>query len=127
MAVTDTSHVALARRLVASILAGDVAGVEALYHDDFSAWRCFDDRTLTRAQALKIVRILTSGLRDLRYDDVRVQPTPTGFVQQHTMRCTSARGEPVAAHVCMVATVVDGKLLRVDEYMDASQMAPLMR
>ena len=121
---TDTTEIA--RQLMHCLLTGDAEGVTRLYHDDFSAWRNFDNRTLTRKQALKIVQILANNLQGLRYDDVRVQPTPSGFVQQHVMRCTAPNGQPVEAHVCMIATVKDGKLLRVDEYMESSQMAPLM-
>jgi len=121
-----SEHAALAHQLMSFLLAGDAAAVTSLYHDDFSAWRNFDNRVLTRKQALKIVQILATNLRDLRYDDVRVTPTPQGFVQQHVMRCTAPNGEPVEAHVCMIATVRDGLLLRIDEYMDRAQMGPLM-
>lgn len=116
----------IAHRLMSYLLAGDSAGVTGLYHDDFSAWRNFDNRVLTRKQALKIVQILATNLRDLRYDEVRVTATENGFVQQHVMRCTAPSGAPVEAHVCMIATLRDGKLWRVDEYMDAAQMGPLM-
>lgn len=122
----STDNTAIARRLMHCLLTGDADGVTRLYHDDFSAWRNFDNRTLTRKQALKIVQILANNLQELRYDDVRVQPTPSGFVQQHVMRCTAPNGQAVEAHVCMIATLKDGKLLRVDEYMESSQMAPLM-
>jgi ketosteroid isomerase-like protein len=119
--------VAVAQKLTERILAGDVDGVADLYHDDLTAWRSHDGRTLGRKQALRVVEILGRQLRELRYEDVRIQPTPTGFVQQHVMRCLSPRGEPVEAQVCMVATLRDGRILHVDEYMDSAQMAPLMR
>jgi len=121
-----SDNVAVAHQLMSFLLAGDAAGVTSLYDDNFSAWRNFDNRVLTRKQALKIVQILAENLRDLRYDDVRITPTATGFVQQHVMRCTAPNGAPVEAHVCMIATLRDGKLLRVDEYMDRAQMGPLM-
>lgn len=123
----DHPHVILARKLTERIAAGDVDGVAELYHDELTAWRSHDKRSLVRKQALKVVEILSRQLKDLRYEDVRIQPTPTGFVQQHTMRCVSPRGEPVEAHVCMVASVRDGRIFHVDEYMDSAQMAPLMK
>lgn len=120
-------HIRVARQLVDRILAGDVDGVAALYTDDMTACRNSDGRRLARKQALKVVRILTGNLRDLRYEDVRVTPTASGYVQQHTMRCTAPNGQPVEAHVCMIATLRDGKIAHVDEYMDSAQMAPLMQ
>jgi ketosteroid isomerase-like protein len=119
-------HAQLARDLTRHILAGDLEGVGRVYHDELTAWRNHDRRTLVRKQALRVVEIL-GRLRELRYEDVRIQPTPQGFVQQHVMRCLSPAGEPVEAHVCLVATVRDGRIAHIDEYMDSAQMAPLMR
>ena len=62
---------------------------------------------------------------ELRYEDIRVQPTPTGFVQQHVLCCRSATGVEVRAHACLVATVEDGRIRRLDEYLDAAAIAPL--
>lgn len=123
---TTHPHVAIARQLVERLLAKDVDGVAALYTDDMTAWRNSDGRTLVKKQALKVVRILTGNLDDLRYENVRVSPTPDGFVQQHTMKCTAPNGEPVEAHVCMIATLDGDKIKQVCEYMDSAQMAPLM-
>lgn len=120
-------HVRIARELTQRILAGDVEGVAELYHDDLSAWRSHDCRTLVRKQALRVVEILARQLRELRYEDVRIRPTPDGFVQQHVMRCLSPGGEPVEAHVCLVATLRDGRIAHIDEYMDSAQIAPLAR
>ncbi len=119
-------NVKIARQLVDRLLAKDVEGVAALYSDDMTAWRNSDGRTLVKKQALKVVKILTGNLNDLRYENVRVTPTSEGFVQQHTMKCTAPNGEPVEAHVCMIATIEDGKIVHVSEYMDTTQMAPLM-
>jgi ketosteroid isomerase-like protein len=129
-AMSDDStnpNVLVARQLVDRLLAKDVDGVADLYTDDMTAWRNSDGRTLVRQQALKVVRILTGTLQDLRYENVRVTPTATGYVQQHTMRCTAPNGQPVEAHVCMIATLENGKIKHVAEYMDTAQMAPLMK
>lgn len=119
-------NVLVARQLVERLLAKDVDGVADLYTDDMTAWRNSDGRTLVKKQALKVVRILTGNLHDLSYENIRVTPTATGYVQQHTMKCTAPNGRPVEAHVCMIATLENGKIAHVAEYMDTAQMAPLM-
>lgn len=119
-------HARIARQLIERLLSRDVDGVAALYTDDMTAWRNSDGRTLVKKQALKVVRILTGNLPDLRYDDVCITPTMSGYVQQHTMKCTAPNGQPVEARVCMIATLRDGRIAHVDEYMDSAQMAPLM-
>lgn len=115
----------LARQLVDRVLAGDADGVTALYDDEFFAWRNIDQKKLTRKNAVKILSFM-GQLKNLRYDDVRVTETESGFVQQHIVRCETPSGDPVEVHVCMVGTVRNGKIVQIDEYMDSKQMAPLM-
>ena len=122
----DNEHLKLADELRGRIQAGDVRGVDALYHDDAIVWRNIDNRELVKKQMLKVIEFLATQVTDLRYEDVRVQATETGYVQQHTMKCTAPNGQPVEAHVCMIATLENGKIKHVSEYMDTAQMAPLM-
>lgn len=122
--MSDSTHVA--RALIAAITAGDVAAVDALYHDDAVVFQNTSGATLSKRKMLGVIRFLATGVSELRYEDVRVQPTPTGFVQQHVLACTSQSGVPVRAHACLVATVEDGRIRRLDEYLDAAAIAPLM-
>lgn len=119
-------HVTVARALTRALESGDAAAVADLYADDISVFRNFDARTLPKAKVLKVIDFLTRSVVGLRYEDVRITPTERGFVQQHVFRGTSASGEPVAAHVCLLAEVRDGRITRIDEYLDSAQMAPLM-
>jgi ketosteroid isomerase-like protein len=115
----------VARGLIASIEAGDVDGAADWYAEDVVTWRNLDGRELAKPQVRKILAFLSS-LEDLAYQDVRIQETADGFVQQHVLCCKSARGEDVRAAACLVATVRDGKLARIDEYLDSAAMAPLL-
>lgn len=119
-------HVACAERLVACLLAGDVDGVGEIYAQDVVTWRNLDGRELVRKQVMKIVEFLATGVTDLRYEDLRIEPTETGFVQQHTLCCLSSKGEAVTVPACIVARVEGGRITRIDEYMDSAAMAPLM-
>jgi len=115
----------VAARMMACIQAGDVEGMEALYHDDIVVWRNGDNRELVKKQALKVVKFLAT-LLNLSYDNVRVTPTPDGFAQQHDLCCTAPDGTEVRVHAAFIAKVESGRILRVDEYADGAQMAPLM-
>jgi ketosteroid isomerase-like protein len=119
-------HVKLADELRGRIEAGDVQGVDALYHDHAIVWRNIDNRELVKKQMLRVIEFLATQVTELRYDDVRVQATETGYVQQHTLRCIAPSGKPVEARACLVVTVEDGKVLRLDEYLDSAAMAPLV-
>ena len=122
----DNGHVKLANDLRGRIEAGDVQGVDALYDDRAIVWRNVDNRELVKEQMLKVIEFLATQVTELRYEDVRVQATDTGYVQQHTLRCIAANGQAVEARACLVVTVEGGKVLRLDEYLDSAAMAPLM-
>ena len=119
----DSTHVA--RALFAAIAGGDVDAVDALYHDDALVFMNTTGATLTKRKMLGVIRFLTTQVSELRYEDVRLQPTPTGFVQQHVLACRAPGGEEVRAHACLVAVVEDGRIRRLDEYLDAAAIAPL--
>jgi len=122
----ENEHVKLANDLRGRIETGDVQGVDALYDDRAIVWRNVDNRELVKKQMLKVIEFLATQVTELRYEDVRVQATDTGYVQQHTLRCIVANGQAVEAHACLVVTVEGGKVLRLDEYLDSAAMAPLM-
>jgi ketosteroid isomerase-like protein len=116
---------AIAARLMAAITAGDAEAVGALYHEDMVGWRNIDGRELSRRQMLKIIDFL-GGVKGLRYEDVVVQPTPTGYVQQHVLCATAADGRAVRSPACLVVTLEDGLVRRLDEYLDSRLLAPLL-
>lgn len=121
------SAVEVAKKLNACLLSKDLEGAVALYHEDAIVWRNVDGRSLVMRQTRKVLELLLTKVDELRYDDVRIQATERGFVQQHTLRGRAPSGEPVEAHACLVATVEGGRIRRLDEYLDAAAMAPLMR
>ncbi|MEZ4325068.1 MAG: nuclear transport factor 2 family protein [Polyangiales bacterium] len=119
------THSDVARALFAAIAAGDVATVDALYHDDAVVFMNTTGATLEKRKMLGVIRFLSTQVSQLRYEDVRLQPTPTGFVQQHVLACRAPGGEEVRAHACLVAVVEEGRIRRLDEYLDAAAIAPL--
>ena len=125
--MSDAETRELAVRLMEGITTGDVDAVGALYHEDLVGWRNVDGRELDRRQMLEIVRFLGAKVRDLRYEDIRVEPTAKGWVQQHVLRATAPDGTAVEMPACLVVEVADGKIRRLDEYMDSAALAPLLR
>jgi ketosteroid isomerase-like protein len=124
--MSEAQTLEIARRLIDAIVAGDVAAVEELYGDDLIGWQNFTGRELNRRQMLKIVRVLGGDVKDLRYDDIRVTTTSRGYVQQHVLRATARDGRAVECAACLVVQVADGKIRRIDEYMDGAALAPLL-
>ena len=122
---SEHPHVAVARQLIEAVEAGDLDALRELYLEDAVLWQNLSGQPVGREQAVKTVRWLRGALQQLRYEDVRVAPTPDGFVQQQTMVAVTADGQPLRVDACLVATLRDGRIARIDEYLDSGQLAPL--
>ena len=123
-------NIALANRFCAAIEAGDIAGVRALYAPDARIWHNTDGIDFpgqTVEENLVVLSWMATFLTDKRYDIVARSVTPTGFVQQHVLRATiTSNGAPYAMPACIICTLVDGRITRLDEYMDSAHVAPLI-
>lgn len=124
---SDAVKLAVARRLMQAIQTGDVATVEALYADDMVGWRNFDRRELGKPAMIRIIAFLAKQVRDLRYEAIRVEPTPSGYVQQHVLHATAPDGSKVESPACLVVAVEGGQIRRLEEYLDSAAIAPLLR
>lgn len=123
--MTDDDRLDLAARLFAAIEAGDVDGVAALYAPDVVVWHNDDGRAQTGAENLRVLTWLVTHCSDVRYDDVRRSATATGFVQQHVLRATGPSAQAVEVPACIVATCAEGRITRIDEYLDSAHLTSL--
>jgi len=121
MPTTDPLDVAA--RLFAAVEAGDVAAIAQLYAPDAVIWHSHTGTTQTAEENVQVLGMVTKRLRDLRYEEVRRQRTDRGFVQQHVLRARGPEGQPVELRACMVCDVVDGRISRLDEYLDGAAVA----
>lgn len=121
----DLSPLDVAERLFRAIPAGDIEAVRALYAPDAVIWHNDDQRQQTPEQNLRVLAWVATNIKELRYDDIRRQPTPAGFVQQHVLRGIAPNGQPLEVPACIVCTVVEGRITRLDEYLDSAQVAVL--
>lgn len=117
-----TAH--LAARFFGAIERGDLAEVEDCYHHDARIWHNFDRAEQTVAENLSVLRTLCAVVADRRYDVVRRLDTSDGFVQQHVLRGAAPGGE-LALEAMMYVTVRDGRIVRLEEYLDTAQLSVL--
>ena len=118
---------ALADRMFRAIETGDLDALRAVYSDDVVVWTNFDDTEQPLDRAMAIVGWLCSKLGDRHYDVKRRELIAGGFLQQHVLRGTAPDGTVVAMPACIVGTVTDGRITRVEEYLDPAGVAALMR
>ena len=115
----------LADALFSAIEAGDVDRIRQIYAPGIAVWHNFDGKEQTLDENLATLGWVTKNVEKLRYEDVRRQPTPTGFVQQHVLRGTAPNGAELEVPACLVVTCEGGHITRIDEYLDTAQVAAL--
>ena len=117
----------VAEKLFAAISRGDLEAVRALYAPDAAIWHNHDGIVQDPAANLRVLGWVVKNIAGLRYEEIRRQATPSGFVQQHVLRGTAPNGTPLEIPACIVCTVAGGRITRLDEYLDSAQLAPLAR
>ena len=117
---------ALARRFFAAVTAGDLDTVRAIYAPDAVVWHNTDGSEQSVDENLRVLAWVARNVQEFRYEDVRLQATESGFVQQHVTKGAAPNGGEFAMAACIVGTVVDGRITRIDEYLDSAQVTAML-
>jgi len=123
--MTDDETLDLADRMFRGIEQGDLDAVAACYDPDIVVWANFDGKELDRSRSLRLLGWLCERLSDRRYDVTRRQVIDGGFLQEHILRGTAPDGRVIAMPACIIATVTDGRITRIHEYLDPAGVAAL--
>ena len=116
---------ALASRFFAAIERGDLDAIEAIYSPDVAVWVNVTRQTSGLAANLRLLRSFTARVRDLHYEVEERSLIPGGFVQRHTITGRLASGETISVPVALIVRVADGRITRIDEYLDSAAIAPV--
>ena len=118
-ATHDHDMLAIRARFFAAVTSGNIDGVRACYAPEAIVWHNTDGIEQSVEANLRVLAWIAKNVKDFRYEDVRCQPTSIGFVEQHLTRGIGPGGAPFAVPACIVCTVADGRITRVDEYLDS--------
>ena len=66
-------------------------------------------------------------VENFRYEEAVRSATETGFVEEHVVRGTLPDGSEMNLAVCVVGEVVDGKIVRLREYVDSAAAQGLIK
>ncbi len=118
----------VATRLFATIERGDYEALAAMWADDIVVWRLGGGRERDKARALKVMAWFVATTSDRSYEVLDRQIFEHGFVQQHNLHAHTNDGTPLTFRACLVVKVGDdGRITRIDEYLDPADLAPLAR
>jgi ketosteroid isomerase-like protein len=107
----------------AAIGACDVEAARAVYAPGAVIWHNTDGIEQDVPANLAVLGWMAANFSDRSYCEVRRHEWDTGFVQQHVLRMTKRDGTRVELRACVVATVADGKVTRIDEYLNPAEVA----
>ena len=115
----------LADRFVTAVEAGDLDTVRAIYAPHAKIWHNFDGVEQTVEQNLRVLGWFARTLPNRRYDVRRREATSDGFFQQHVVEAVLPDGTEWTMPACLIVTVKDGRITRLDEYLDSAHAAVL--
>ena len=94
--------------------------------DDCIIWHNVFGRETTRDDNLAALPDGYKGQRRRTYNDRIINTFHDGFVIQYSLNGVQHNGHRGALWICIVGRVRDGKITRIDEYMDSSKFAAWM-
>jgi ketosteroid isomerase-like protein len=112
-------------KFFAALATGDQATCQALFTDDAVVWHNYTQQEQPKSDALAAL----AGLAALqaRFDIVGRDFADNTCVQRHVVRMSLPNGEVAAIPAIQRISCVDGRIQRIDEYMDSAQMMAAMQ
>jgi ketosteroid isomerase-like protein len=125
MALDALETLDLAERFIRAVESGDLDAVKAAYAPDAVIWHNFDGVEQGPEDNLRILSWFARALPGRRYRIVRREALADGFFQQHIVEATLPDGTAWSMPACLVVKVSDGKITRLDEYLDSAHAQAL--
>jgi uncharacterized protein len=114
-----------ANRFFDGLLAGDLAKLQAVCAPESVLWINLTEQERPLSASLPGFARLRSQVPDLRMETVRRRGLAGGFIEQHVLTGTMSDGETLRVVGCFIGTVEDGRITRLEEYVDGGQAAVL--
>jgi len=113
----------LARAFFDAIESGDFGKIRDTYASDAVIWHNFDGKESTRQENLATLDGFIKAVPTRRYTQRRLDVFDGGFVQRHRLVGKLPNGKEVGLDACVVCTVRNGRITRLDEYFDSAALA----
>jgi ketosteroid isomerase-like protein len=116
---------AAANRFFNGLLEGDLGALEEACAPGSVLWINLTEKERPLEESLPGFARLRARVPDLKMEMVRRRGTSKGFVEQHVLTGTMPTGDPLRVVGCFIGVVQDGRITRLEEYVDSAQAAPL--
>jgi len=123
---TKQINASVADKLTANFSAGDIEAYASSFFDDAVIWHSFDCKEQPKSENIALLKVLFESFDSLNFENVTYSVTDEGFVQQHIMTGRHKNGKEFSIPACLVVTVKNEKILRLDEYIDPTSLFECM-
>jgi ketosteroid isomerase-like protein len=123
--MSHSENHALAVRFFDAIERGDTATVRDIYANDAVIWHNTDGKETSREENLRVLEEFIGAVSDRRYTERRLNVFEGGFVEQHRLVGKLVNGREISLAACIVCSVSNGRIQRLDEYFDSAVLAKL--
>ena len=120
-ASTDTTHRALCHALFDAIEREDIDGMRACFAPGMTLWFNVTGQEVTGEETIAAQDAGRKIQRRRTYDERQIRTFDDGFLVQYTCNVQLHDGSRRSLPACSVATVHDGKIVHLAEYLDSSR------
>jgi ketosteroid isomerase-like protein len=123
----DETIRSLAGRFTEAIAKRDLAALRNLFSPSAVFWTNVGRTETPLEQRLQGIALEFRIFEEFRFEDLRCHPYSDGFALQMTARGRTTRGDRFEFPMCAIARVENGRLERLDEYVDAAPIAAILK
>jgi ketosteroid isomerase-like protein len=118
------SNIEAVRKEISRIIeSGDLEALRGLCAPDAQIWHNTDQADKSVDETIQYLKGLVGATSRRWFSDVRVTPTPAGFVHQHYTNAVFPNGQEIRVATCVVITLEGDRIKRLEEYFDPSGTA----
>lgn len=116
----------LAKRFMQAAGDADEAAARACLHPDAEIWHNYNNATQTVDENMALLLKMEAMTKERVYEIHLIEEISNGYVQRHTLHITSPDGKDrYSVEALSLITVVDGKITRIEEFIDPTPIIPL--
>jgi ketosteroid isomerase-like protein len=119
------ANLEVANRFFDGLLAGDLEALRAACAPGSILWINLTEGERPLEASLPGFASLRGKVPDLRMEAVRRRGVAGGFVEQHVLTGTMPDGGALRVAGCFIGSTEDGRITRLEEYVDGGQAAAL--
>lgn len=116
---------AIAEQIARGFQTGQMAD-ESLYAPDATTWHNVDETDIPHSQSRETMTLVRKVVPDFHAEDVHIHAWEDGFAMQYVFVGKANDGTSIRIPGCIIGTLKDGQIARIQEYVDSAHAAPLL-